>query len=323
MHRSTLSAIVAASLLASLASGQTPTDTSTPVDESLSDRTPTENLRSFRARAPGLTIQSSLARHSELINARVNGARGGDFSNDALDVDDGFTTGNIPTTTGSTTGGLGDLSGLLTLFGLGGADLNGLLGGLGGTGLIGGTTGVTTDGTTTGGTTAGGTASGSDPLEDFTPANGTEFTLEDLIRLRDEVEGTAQPNNANNNAQAINDIGGAIGRLPEFDPNRAQTATDIERPFRLRLADRLVSTTFVALNAALRLRPVIDIIKDGLRPLFFPTNTGNGGDGGNNGGGGTGGDNTTDGIGGIGGPDGGGSGSVMLNAPLIPAHIFA
>ena len=286
--------LLGAGLWVAVAAGQTATTgtTTTPTPDDLLENTPTQNLRTSRDRAPGTWIQQSLTQHNELIGQRVNAPRTGDGGGVAP-------TPTTPTPgTGTATDGLGDLSGLLSLFGLGGLDVGGILGG--GAGAIPGLTGTT-------GTT-GATNNGQVDLSGFTPANGTDFTLDDLIRLRDMVEGTGTTNPLNTQTRS----GGAIGRLPTAQSTTPTTPTTAERPFRLRLADRLVSTSFLTLNAALRTRPVVDAIKDALRPLFSgATDNGGGNNGGGNNNGGTG-----DGIDDIPSPgNGGGSGSVYRWTP--------
>lgn len=222
---------------------------------------PSQNLKTAPNRRPGLTVQQAIARHRGLIGDRVNDSRSG--ANNNRNSTNTSTTGtNTSTGTTNSAGGLGDLSSLLTLFGLGGSDLSGLL-----STVLGGSSGT---GTTTGDTasTDTSTQSGQVDLSNFTPANGTEFTLEDLIRLRDLTDGTTSaPRDAS-----------ADG----LDPSRAQTSTATSRPFRLRLADRLLSSTFAVINGTgfLRSRAVVDLFKNALRPLFpaadTSTNNGNG-----------------------------------------------
>jgi hypothetical protein len=217
-------------------------------------------------------IQAATARHRALINDRVNSPL-----DPNTNANTGTGTGGTGTTAdfgGTNLGGLGDLTGLLSLFG--GTDLASLLGSF--TGGIGGTTTNATSNTapegstgTTGDNTTSTGDNAPDAVVDFTPANGTEFTVEDLIRLRDTTAGTSK---LINQAQT------------------SQPTTD--RSFRLRLADRLVTTTFTALNAALRTRPVIEAFKDGLRPLFPSASNGNGGNNGNGNNNGNNGDNGVD-----------------------------
>lgn len=266
-------------------------NSNTNTNSSPAGQTPTENLRSAASRRPGITIQQATARHRDLINERVNAPRSGEGPDANQNSNSGGLNsgvGNSGALPGGTNlGGLGDLQGLLSLFG--GADLGALLGSLTGSVPASEATGAGSTGTTAGSNTAPGDTtptSNTDPtgdgtgqvdLSNFTPANGTEFTLEDLIRLRDMTEGAAGNQQARNasTAQTVN------------------PPTNTERPFRLRLADRLVSTSFTALNAALRTRPVIDLFKNGIRQamgLTTPQNNGgnnNGGNGGNGGGNGT------------------------------------
>lgn len=224
--------------------GQTSGTLTNSNSNSLDGNSPSDNLRSAASRRPGLMIQAATARHRALINDRVNTPQDSNTnSNTGAGTVGSGTTADFG---GTNLGGLGDLTGLLSLFG--GTDLASLLGSF--TGGVGGTTNATSNtapegstGTTTGNDAT--TDTSADALENFTPANGTEFTVEDLIRLRDTTAGTSK---LINQAQT------------------SQPTTD--RSFKLRLADRLVTTTFTALNAALRTRPVIDAFKNGLRPLF-------------------------------------------------------
>ncbi len=292
--------VLGIAVLAGKAAAQTTPDTSNPLDN-----TPSENLRLFRTNAPGNVIRAAITRHTEDTNRRVNNPRQGMSASDGTRVGGTGTTGGA---TGTGTGGLGDLGALLNLAGLG--DLGGLAGGLGGLGgLTGGTTGGATGTTGTGATGATGS--------EFAPANGTDFTVDDLLRLRDSLGGTAKPQNtAQTKSNNPNGFGGAVSRLP--DPKVAQRqqtttppTTPTEEPkFVTRLANSLLNQVFVSLSAALRLPFVADAIADGIRGLM-PTMDAGGDNGGGNGDGGDGGDNGGgNGDGGNGGTGDGSDGSI-------------
>lgn len=214
----------------------------TNANASLAGNSSTTNLRTANDRNPGRRVQTALSRHREITDARVNAARGGGNDNRNSNSSTGGTgTG----TTTDSTGGLGDLLGLL-----------GGLGGTTGTGTTGGTSGLGADinalislAQAAGidisgllGSLGGATAQTRQPAS----ANVDDMSVERLMQLRQEI----------------------TNRSNVLDPtNRSQTSTT-DRSFRLRLADRMTTTVFTALNLAVRQRFVIDAIKDGLRPLF-------------------------------------------------------
>jgi len=237
---------------------------------SLLDRTPEENAStgSMRERAPGTWVRAAIQRHREFIQARVNNPRSGE----AAGTTEGLQSSGQPSTTGSLSSGLLDL-----VSQLGGS--SGLTGGL--SGLISDLTGS--------GTGAGG-----------------GMTIEDLRRLRDELLGaaaagssasTSSSSKQSDRSQSVaetRDDSGAIGRLPKVEARAQQSSTTQnttdDRKFVVRLADGLANTFFSAIAAGMRTTPFINLLKEAIRPLLFPSTGGDSGENGdNNSGGGSGG----------------------------------
>jgi hypothetical protein len=270
---------VAAGLVATLTianSWAQDTDPNTP----LADNSPAQNVTAaaLRARAPGNWVNAARARHTELINARVNGPRFGSPVQDSQEqgtADSGSTTGGtsslgdlITELTGS--GALGSLANLFT--GTTSSGAAGILGALG-----------TSTGSTTGSTTGDFAGIPADALAMIEAAG---IDISDL------------------SAKSLDDgASGAIARLPGKDVvSRAQSQDD--RKFHVRLVDSLLSTLFTALSVGFQTPEFIDSLKGFLQPIFIPPtptdtggqDTGDGGDGTGNGGGGSG--TTGDGGGG-------------------------
>lgn len=219
------------------------------------DRSVVENLRAARTeRAPGNVIKQALARHNQIVEDRLDEARFG--SGDGEDDDDGTDTGGAPATPGGSSGGLSGIGDLIdSLGGIGG--ISGLLGGLGGGGL------------TTGGGAAGTGSFGNLPPEALA-----------LIQA------------AGIDISSLGGIGSTGSRSKDRTPLTAQAVTDDEevRPFRLRLADSLLSTFFTAATLAISSPTFVDLLADGIRDLMSAGsadadddgNDDNGGNGGSN-----------------------------------------
>lgn len=269
--------------------------------DTLAANPPLENASGsqVRSRAPGTWVSAARSRHNEVMTNRLRSARFGEENPEAA-----MRAGGGGTTSGGSSGGLG---GLLNLIG----GSSGTTGGLGSLGsLLGGGGGTSTGGSSVG--TQGATSSG-----------GTQYTIQDLLDLRDSMGGGTQqvrsdvaPSSKQSatslefGAQTQN-FGGAIGRLPKYPVDRMQQQQQEERKFRTRLLDSLLQTMFTALTFGFSSNDFVDAIKDGLRPVFYPpvddgtddgtddgNSDGNGGDDGSDGGddGSDGGDDTGGGI---------------------------
>lgn len=286
---------------------QTSTQTQTTSATDLTTASPQENASGGRvaARAPGTWVQAAITRHSELMAQRLQGPRFGQQNTQEGQARGGT---QAATTGQSGFGGLADLLRLATQFGSTGS-LSGL------SGLLTGTTGTTT-----------GSTGGFPP-----PANGTSYTLEDLIRLG-QMHGGGTPtptgtstaggstatktSTSQTNQQAT--PGGAIGRLPKPEQRVQQTTTStpqVQTDFKTRWANAMLQTFFSAVTLGLQSNQVIGAIKDALRPLILPpaenNNGGNSGGSGNGSGNGSGGGSGNGSGGGIEdlNPGGGGGGS--------------
>jgi hypothetical protein len=273
-------ASAALALCVSLADGQTVTQTSTQTStqsqttdaKDLTTGTPQENAGSGRvaARAPGTWVQAAIARHSKLMAERLTAARFGQSSTAS-------SQSSSSQTSTSSQSGLSGLAGLLSLASQAGS--TGSLSGL--SGLLSGLTGATT------GTTTGFPA----------PANGTSYTLDDLIRLGQLFGGGTQTTTttttggnttAKSTTRQVNQTaaGGAIGRLPKPEQRFQQSTTSTttaETDFKTRWANAMLQTFFSALTLGLQSSQFIDLVKDALRPLVLPTTENNDGNGSGNG----------------------------------------
>lgn len=254
VKRSFWHALALSGLLALAAEAQTASSSSDA--PALSDSSPRENVAggSVAGRSPGLRVQQALSRHNELQAQRLRGAE----SDDSAAQSSGSSSA-----AGSTGSGL---SGLL-------GQLGGSLGsGVGGTvqsllNLVGNSSGVS-------GVSAGGTSGGSS-------SSGSNYTIEDLIRLRDT--GSLKPNQR---AQLVDDeagatansSGGALGRLSKT-AQQAQTINgggETELKFKHRLIVSWLSTFFTALTFGFSTQDFIDQVESDLRLLFYPTPASNG-----------------------------------------------
>jgi len=247
----------------------------------LAENSPKQNVSAaaLRARAPSNWVNAARARHTELINARVNGPR---FGNPVQDGQEEGTAGSDSSSGG--TSGLGDLITQLTGSGALGSLAN----------LFTGATGTAANGVlgTIGPSTGGTTGGTSGDLAGIPPE-----ALAMIAAAGIDISGLS--------AKSRDDgASGAIARLPSKDVvSRAQSQDN--RKFHVRLVDSLLSTFFTALSVGFQTSEFIDSLKGLLRPVFIPaapTDTGTQ-DAGDQGGGTTddgGGNGTTgDGGGGI------------------------
>jgi len=129
-------------------------------------------------RAPGTWVRSALTRHQTLINQRLNGPRYGQPNSTEAEARFGNANAGGTTTSGDATG-LGSLLNLANQF-AGGSGLSGLgslIAGMAG----GGSTGTSARGanTNTGGSATSANSGNSVPA----PANGQNYTLQDLLAM--------------------------------------------------------------------------------------------------------------------------------------------
>lgn len=267
MFRYTLS-LAAIIGITAVAAAQTETN-----DETLSDRTPQENVQSaaLQERSPGAIIRAAIARHSGLINDRVRN-RGADAAEEAAANAD---SGGSTSSSSSTDAGLGDLLSSLTGGALSADTINAFTGLLGSDGisslLSGGVSTLLGSGSTTtasAGSSTNGTSS-TTSTSGATPTAAQQSSLEQLLALRDQFAGGSQ-------SKAIQASGDAnAGRAPVSQSaktaQRSQTngGDDDEEPsFRVRLYNSWLSTIFTAVTAGFRTRDFIDSLKDALRPAL-------------------------------------------------------
>lgn len=216
---------------------------------------------------PGSWVQAAITRHKALIAVRVNAPRGGEAAGDRSSLAANTTTGTSTSlNTGSTT-----LDSLLSLLGGSSSSLTAL------TGLL-GTTSTSTGSTTTTGSTA------------------TDPRLAALLALRDanknsstEKTSTATQQSSSTAASSSSSTtrvgGAAVNRLPKAEQRLQSSTTDTttETPFAARWASAMLSTFFTAVTAGFQSTGFITFLKDGLRPLMYPTDSsGDGSNSGNN-----------------------------------------
>jgi len=125
------------------------------------------------------------------------------------------------------------------------------------------------------------------------PANGTSYTLEDLIRLGQMFGGSSGQNAT---SRTINGSTSATGK----DTDRAQQTTQQttqQTDFKTRWANAMLQTFFSAVSLGLQSPQFIDAVKDFLRPLVLPpASDSNGSSGSDDNGGNGGGSGNGDGI---------------------------
>ncbi len=227
---------------------------------------------SVRARAPGRTVQAAITRHSALIDARVNAARGGGRSGTSNTSGAGGSTGSgsglvlLPELVGQL--GLGDsLVGLASLFpGLTGAALS-----------------------TLGQGTLDSKSTATDTSGDATDPRLTPLLASKNGGTRQDVEATSDSNKSTTRAQTNRayQYGGGLSRLTKFE-DRAQTtsdstltdslsaltgtATDPNNPqsFRSRLLAGWSTAFFGALTYGFSRTQFETLIKNILTPLILP-----------------------------------------------------
>ncbi len=285
MNRSLLIAAVAAFAVA-FASAQTDTT-------GYAENTPAENVSgsAISARSPGSWVREALARHEGVMTDRFNGG----YSNDASSSSSGSSSSGLA--------GLLDLASEAT-----GTSLSGLSGSLGSLGNL---LGSSSSGLSSliSGTTSGSASTGT------SSTSGSQYTIEDLIRLRDTgyIDPVFKPQNRSQTTDEQTSTSGAIARLPKFDQTAQTTTTTEETPFRIRWSDAMLGTFFTALAFGMSTQDFIDTLADGLRPLIRPSSvTSDGSDGdstsdGSDGGSSSDGSSTGEGIEDV-TPDGTGSG---------------
>lgn len=155
----------------------------------------------------------------------------------------------------------------------------GTLAGLTGSGIVGSTGGLSglldlltqfTGGTSTPSTGDSGDATG-----------GTSGTsLADLLALRDQLLGENGETGKPSTQAQVGDgqtYSGAIARLPKIEP-RSQEPVE-EGKFLARWAESMTQTVFTALAIGFQSSDFIDFLKDALRPVFFPLQSGTDGSG--------------------------------------------
>ncbi len=238
-----LVALAAVAGISGTALGQSSTTDGTPV----LGNSASQNLRSFRQRAPGSWVQLAIRRHNGEDVAPANS-----------------TTGNSGTNTSTGSGGISDL--INSVLG------SGLLGGTNIGGLLGGTTNTTNAGSGTTNTSTGTATTGGDRPSGI-PSNVPQSVIDQIIAagidpntifaksLDDPVIDAADDASANagsSNTQIKQSV-------------REQTTTPTSQPaFRTRLLNTLMQTFFTALTVGFQSQDFIDALKDGLRPLIRP-----------------------------------------------------
>ncbi len=222
---------------------------------------------------PGSWVQAAIARHKALIALRVNAPRGGEAAGDRSSLPASSTTGTSPMLNGGST----TLDNLLSLVGGSGSSLSALAGLLG----------------------ASATSTGPNVTA---PGTATDPRLAALLALRDanksastEKMSTASQQSsstATSSSSSTTRVGGAaVNRLPKAEQRLQSSSTNAtaETPFAARWASAMLSTFFTAVTAGFQSTGFITFLKDGLRPLMYPTDaSGNGSDSGNNNSGGSG-----------------------------------
>jgi hypothetical protein len=141
--------------------------------------------------------------------------------------------------------------------------------------------------------------------------SGSGMSIEDLLRLRDQLQGTSGTSGTSGNTSTYSsktdsrsqlvttaasyetrDGSGAIGRLPKIEARSQTTTTPDERRFVARWAEQMSRTVFAALTVGFSSQDFVTLLKDALRPIFtVPENDSTDGDTDNSSGGG---DNTSD-----------------------------
>jgi hypothetical protein len=231
---------------------QTTTDsTSTQVDSSTS---------ALSGGTPNTWITAARARHSLLVQARVNNPRSGK----AAGTLDGITTN---ATSAASTSGLSSLISQLSSALAGGSgslsDLSSLISSLTGS------TSTTDTTSSTGGTSAA--------------SSGSQTSLQDLLNLRDSLLGSSQSSSSSTSkqistAQPQNNqtVGGAIARLPKLaaqeqtTSDQSTTTTTTDQKFVGRLGTSLATTFFTALTVGFQSTDFINFLKSQLKLYFFP-----------------------------------------------------
>lgn len=213
----------------------------------LADGTPVENASpgNVRERAPGTWINAARARHSNLIEQRVNGPRFGHFV-------EGDTQANSGST--GSTGGPSSLS-----------DLIGQLTGSGALGSLAGLLGSSSLGSSFGSSSSAGNSSASTALSEAfpnVPSDVLQMILNSGIDVS-QLTGKSRTDSTNGTTAQVSD---------KSTSSTAQTQDN--RKFHARLADSLLSTFFTSLTVGLQSQQFIDALKGFLRPVFAPSTNG-------------------------------------------------
>ncbi len=289
-------AIACVSLLALPAGAQT--ETTTP---DLATQSPDENTAggNVTLRAPGTWVRAALTRHQTLITQRLNGPRYGQPNSTEAQARFGNAGAGGTTATGDASG-LGSLLDLANQF-AGGNGLSGL------GSLIAGMAGGGSSGTSTGGTATNATSGNSVPA----PADGQNYTLQDLLAMAAANEGSGGSGSSTGRQRAFNvpeddaKVDERAQQTNQTTPTGTETGTTPEPSFQKRWANAMLQSLFTALSNPLAQTLYVELFKDALRPLILPpaedTSTGTGDTGGSGGTGDTGGSGGTGGTGGSGG----------------------
>lgn len=248
--------------------------------QSLSDNSPAENVRAgaLSQRAPGTWIQAARKRHDDLVRERLRAGQGNETNPQQP------TGGGTTPVTGSTSGlNLTSLISQLTASGglsslLGGAgNVSGLLDQLG----LGTSGGLTSTGTTVGtgatGTTGTGVRTGTSAGAGTTGTTGRFSNLPpDVIQMLQDAG--IDINTLRVNRPPADQPGDVQAVEGDKAGQRAQATTPTqqqeETPFKERLTASLLNTFFTALTVGFQTQDFIDWIKDLLRPILIPQQTG-------------------------------------------------
>ncbi|MFO0838109.1 MAG: hypothetical protein U1D55_06235 [Phycisphaerae bacterium] len=246
MPRNFVRALAAFAILTPIAFGQSTGTTTTPSSGTPQiGRLPSDNMRSFRDRAPGTWVQRAIARHKGTGSSTSN---------------TGSTTNNSSSTSTSNSSSSG-LSGLLNS-----VLSSGLLGNLGST--LGGLTGASstsgsTTGTNTTSTTGTNTTNSSTTGTNGIPSNVPQSVIDQIVAAG------IDPNTIF--AKSTDAASDGTQTNPKTTPReQSSTTTTTTQPFKVRLANTLLQTFFTALTVGFQSQNFITSLKDMFRPLLPP-----------------------------------------------------
>ena len=226
---------------------------STAVGTDLAERGPAENAKggAVSNRAPGQIVRQALARHRESASLRLGAQRTGETW---LLAPEPSSSSGLADSLSNLLGGLSpNLINSFLNSGLGGA-LGGQTGGTSGSGgsslpggsFTGGSGSVGNSGTS-------GSNSSSLPPEVIAMLQGAGINASDLNQK--SREGTSRVSDANSKTSSLTQ----------------QTSVAAEEPdFLVRWADAMLSTVFTTLAIGVQTPDFIGLLKDALRPIFFP-----------------------------------------------------